>query len=129
MENNFFWEDYLILNTDIINPNKEKGALKHHQTHGKKENRLTKLPDISKFSFIYNFDHQKSILKKYLLKSYGVDIGNMDNLNSECTKDFFYLCNKFKITSEKNKNMLFYISILKMIHRAVHLKQSILTIC
>jgi hypothetical protein len=53
MGDNFFWEDYLILNTDIINQNKEKGALNHHKNHGKKENRLTKFPDTSKFSFIY----------------------------------------------------------------------------
>lgn len=109
MANNFFWEDYLILNTDIINQNKEKGATNHHKKHGIKENRLAIFPDTSKISFIYNYDHQKGILKKKLLQTYGVDLGNLDILNNQCTKDFFYLCNKFKITSEKNKNILFYV--------------------
>ena len=40
MENSFFWEDYLILNTDLVNLNKEKNALAHYEKHGKKENRL-----------------------------------------------------------------------------------------
>jgi hypothetical protein len=108
MENKFFWEDYLILNPDIINQNKEKGALSHYQNHGKKENRLIKYPDLSKISFIFNFDSQKSFLKKKMLQSYGIEIVTLD-LNKECTKDFFFICNKFKIISEMHKNMLFYV--------------------
>ena len=38
----FFWEDYLILNTDIINHNNETGALSHYEKHGQKEKRQTR---------------------------------------------------------------------------------------
>ena len=110
MENNFCWSEYLILNPDLINQNNEKGAIKHYQNHGKKENRLCKFPDLSKISFMYSFlEHHKSFLKKNFLEHYGVDIGNIGKINNEGAKDFFYLCNKFKISSEKHKNILFYI--------------------
>lgn len=109
MESNFFWEDYLILNTDIINQNNEKGALLHYQNHGIKEKRLTKFPDKSNLMFIYNFDHQKNNLKKKIHETYGIEIGNIEKSTKDNTKDFFYICNKFKITSEKNKNILYYI--------------------
>ena len=109
MEHNFFWEDYLILNSDLINQNREKGALNHYQNHGKKEKRLTSFPDNSNLFFIYNFEQQKNNFKKQINDIYGIDVGKLDKSNKEETKDFFYLCNKFKITNQKNKNILFYV--------------------
>ena len=70
----FFWEDYLILNTDIINHNNENGALTHYKNHGQKEQRQTKLQDISKYSFVYNFEHQKNSFKNILHEKYGLQL-------------------------------------------------------
>ena len=107
--NNFFWEDYLILNTDIINHDKEIGSLSHYEKHGKDEKRQTKLQDISKYSFIYNFEHQKNNLKKIIHSTYGLQLNINEQNTIDCSHDFFYLCNKFKIIEEKHKNILYFI--------------------
>ena len=105
----FFWEDYLILNTDIINHSNENGALIHYKNHGKAEKRQTKLQDKSKYSFVYNFEHQKNGLKNILHQTYGLQL-NMNEQNTiDCSHDFFYLCNRFKLVEEKHKNMLYFI--------------------
>ena len=105
----FFWEDYLILNTDIINHNRENGALTHFENHGKKEKRHTKLQDISNYSFIYKFDHQKNNLKNILYQTYGLQLDMNEKNTIDCSHDFFYLCNKFKIVEETHKNILYFI--------------------
>jgi hypothetical protein len=107
--NNFFWEDYLILNSDIINQNNEIGAFSHYEKHGKDEKRQTKLQDISKYSFIYNFEHQKKNLKNFIHNTYGLQLNMNEQNKIDCSQDFFYLCNKFKIMDEKHKNILYLI--------------------
>ena len=106
---NFFWEDYVILNTDIINHDNEKGALSHYEKHGKKEKRQTKFQDISKYSFIYNFEHQKNNLKNVMYQTYGLQFNINEKNTTDCSHDFFYLCNKFKIIEERHKNILYFI--------------------
>ena len=105
----FFWEDYLILNTDIINHNKENGALSHYEKHGKNENRQTKFQDVSKYSFVYNFEHHKNSLTKMLYQTYGLQLDVNGKNTIDCSHDFFYLCNKFKLVEEKHKSILYFI--------------------
>jgi hypothetical protein len=105
----FFWEDYLILNPDIINHDNEKGALSHYEKHGKNEKRQTKLQDISKYSFIYNFENQKNNLKNIIYQTYGLQLNINEKNTNDCSHDFFYLCNKFKIVQAKHKNILYFI--------------------
>lgn len=105
----FFWEDYLILNTDIINHNRENGAVTHYKNHGQREQRQTRLQDISKYSFIYKFDHQKNSLKNIIYQKYGLQLDMNEKNTNDCSHDFFYLCNKFKLVEEIHKNILYFI--------------------
>ena len=105
----FFWEDYLIINSDIIKQNNEKGALSHYENHGIKEKRQVKFSDISKYSFVYDFEDKKISLKNNLYQTYGLQWNLNENNTINCSHDFFHLCNKFKLVQEKHKNLLYFI--------------------
>ena len=107
----FFWEDYLILNADIINHKNEKGALLHYENHGKKENRLINFANITKNEFDYNYNDNDELnnFKNIIYDKYGLNIDMTTKIHNMYSDEFFYLCNKYKIIEKTHKNILFYV--------------------